>query len=106
MGVWAFNFGHLGFVLECQAQLNRMKKTLNLAVSGTSPEYQCSLKKLFEGLDEGKYFWRYYKDDDHLRSYVMNSFVHFLIDTCASLALLSRVDLTQPYLPSFLRLGS
>jgi hypothetical protein len=102
-GVWAFNLGHLGFVLQCIAQINKLIALLNATLAVGKLD-QDSLKAAFKDMQAGAYFWQFYKwNDPHLRSYIMNSFVHFFIDACASVALLTRVDgpLIQNHLPYF-----
>jgi hypothetical protein len=104
LGVWAFNLGHLGFVLQCVAQLNKLSVVLNAALH--KPEdYENSLNDALEGMQEGGMFWKFLKQGKDLRSYRMNCFVHFFIDTCASVALLIRIDnqWLQNHIPSFLR---
>ena len=114
LGVWAFNFGHLSFVLECVAQLNKLGDALKAAVDNEPNDqsklqkasYQSALQKALEEMQKGGWFWRHFKrEEKHLKSYVMNSFVHFLIDICASLALLIRVDnpWIQDRVPDFLK---
>jgi len=39
-GVWAFNFGHLGFVLRCVAQLNKLTIVLNAAIEENKNKYR------------------------------------------------------------------
>jgi hypothetical protein len=106
-GVWAFNLGHLGFVLQCINQLNKLSAVLNAALAGKESEYRESLKFALGDMQAGAWFWRFYKRGKHLISYVTNSFVHFLIDVCASAALLIRVDSPwiQEHLPISLKMA-
>ena len=99
-GVWAFNLGHLGFVLRCVDQLHRLGVVLNTALDGNEVAYEKSLSRAFRDMSGGgEFFWRYYKRGLRPRgSYIVNSFVHFFIDTCASVALVIRID--NPWLHS------
>jgi hypothetical protein len=90
-GVWAFNIGHLGFVLQCVAHLNKLSVVLNAAVDGEEAIYKAGLRRAFESMQEGSYFWRFDRKEGP-RSYGMNIFVHLFIDVCASIALLARVE--------------
>jgi hypothetical protein len=104
-GVWAFNLGHLGFVLQCVAQLNRLSIALNAAFRGDEEEtYDIAVRDAFENIEEGTLFWRLLGKNTHLRSYRVNTFVHLFIDTCASVALLIRIGWIQDRLPQFLQL--
>jgi hypothetical protein len=89
-GVWAFNIGHLGFVLQCVVQLNRLTDALNAALDDDA-SYKDKLRHALKDMQEGTLFWRPFREKTGLRSYGMNIFVHFFIDTCASIALLMRV---------------
>jgi hypothetical protein len=104
-GVWAFNLGHLGFVLQCVAQLDKLSIALNAALQGKEEDYESAVKCALEGMHEGEMFWKFLKRRRGLRSYRMNCFVHFFIDTCASVALLIRINnpWIQHHIPSFLR---
>jgi hypothetical protein len=90
-GVWAFNLGHLGFVLQCMAQLNRLSVVMDAVLRHNKETYQTALHHAFRDIGEGIFFWKLVRGE-HGRSYRMNIFVHFFIDICASAALLSRVD--------------
>lgn len=105
LGVWAFNLGHLGFVLRCVDQLNKLTAVLNAAIEDKKPKYELELKAAFENMLEGSHFWHFLGRSGHPRSYGWNIFVHFWIDVCASAALLVRVDSPwiQRHLPEFLR---
>jgi hypothetical protein len=99
-GVWAFNFGHLGFVLQCVAQLQTLREVLKAAVTNNRVAYEETLKETINHMEEGGIFLGYYFRKGPKSSYFMNSFVHFFIDTCASIALLIRVD--NPWLKAHL----
>ena len=99
-GVWAFNFGHLGFVLQCITQLTALRDVLKAAATNDKVAYEEALKQAINQMEEGGIFLRYYLRKDQKSSYFMNSFVHFFIDTCASIALLIRVD--NPWLKAYL----
>jgi len=87
LGAWAFNFGHLGFVLTCVAQLNRLTAALD-AVLKEDTKSGDLLKSAFTYTEVSTWFWkkRYVGE-----GYFWNCFVHVFIDVCASLALLARV---------------
>jgi hypothetical protein len=104
-GVWAFNFGHLGFVLQCVSQLEKLSEVLKFVLQNKKEQYISELNVAFEKMEEGAYFWHFLGSGEHLRSYRMNMFVHFFIDTCASAALLFRLDWASlpSHIPSFLR---
>ena len=95
----------LGFVLQCVAQLDKLSIALNAALQGKEEDYESAVKCALEGMHEGEMFWKFLKRRRGLRSYRMNCFVHFFIDTCASVALLIRIDnpWIQHHIPSFLR---
>jgi len=71
---------------------------LNTVLKGDKVSYANSLSEAFRDMSEGGehfwrfYFWRYYRSGPFLGSYITNSCVHFSIDTCASVALLIRID--------------
>jgi hypothetical protein len=89
VGVWTFNLGHLGFVLQCVNQLNQLTQVLDAALR-TPMAYGERLRKAVENIQEGALFWSFLKSGEP-RSYIGNIAVHLLIDTCASAALLTRV---------------
>jgi hypothetical protein len=88
IGAWAFNIGHLGFVLTCVAQLNRLTDALD-AVLKEDKESGKLLKNAFTYTAFSTWFW---KKGDVGKGYLWNFVVHLLIDVCASLALLARVS--------------
>jgi hypothetical protein len=99
-GVWIFNLGHLGFVLQCVDQLNRLSRALSIALrdaqaedqkKSQQAEYQKALRDAFEEMHEGSLFWNYFRRAEQGRSYITNTLVHLGIDVCASIALLIRV---------------
>lgn len=102
-GVWAFNFGHLGFVLRCADQLDKLRVVMNAAMKGDKNTYQSSLLDAFEDMREGES-----PKSLFCKLFNMNTRVHLFIDTCASVALLIRVDSPwiQNYVPSFLKAAS
>jgi hypothetical protein len=89
VGVWTFNLGHLGFVLQCVNQLNQLTHVLDAALR-TPGAYGERLRNAVENIQEGALFWSFFKGGEP-RSYIGNIAVHLLIDTCASVALLTRV---------------
>jgi hypothetical protein len=104
LGVWAFNLGHLCFVLGCVAQLNRLKIVLDAAVHENKQEFFSSLKVVLGKMQEDSLVSRLSDPGHPKRGYLMNSFVHLFIDSCASAALLARVDnpWIRDHIPSFL----
>lgn len=90
-GVWAFNFGHLGFVLQCMSQLEKMSLVLSAALGGRQHEYDSTLRAALTNFGEGAWFWRFFKQTSDRRNYRMNILVHLWIDLCASAALIVRV---------------
>jgi hypothetical protein len=99
-GVWAFNFGHLGFVLQCIVQLGTLREVLAAAGTNDKAAYEKELKQAINQMEEGGIFLGYYFRKGPKWSYFMNSFVHFFIDICASMALLLRVN--DPWLKAHL----
>jgi hypothetical protein len=98
-GVWAFNFGHLGFVLQCVAELNKLGMALRAASRGDGREsYDKAVKDAFQKIGAGDFFWHFLGRSMNGQGYRMNTFVHLFIDTCASIALLIRVDWIQDHL--------
>jgi hypothetical protein len=91
-GVWAFNLGHLSFVVQCTDQLNRLTAALNAALDGDPNKYKTALQNAFRNMEESCISWKFGRDESYPRSYIRNAFVHLFIDTCASIALLMRVD--------------
>jgi hypothetical protein len=104
-GVWAFNFGHLGFVLQCITQLKALRAALKVSFTNDKDAYRDALKRTIDQMEEGGFFLSYYFRKGPKETFFMNSFVHFFIDTCASLALIVRVDNAwlQGQIPAFLR---
>jgi hypothetical protein len=91
VGVWMFNLGHLGFVLRCVEQLDKLGCALTAALNGEQAKYQTELGNAVGDMREGGFFWQFHKRQGQTRSYLLNTTVHLVIDTCASVALLTRV---------------
>jgi hypothetical protein len=91
LGFWAFNIGHLGFVLECFAQLNRLKSVLNAVLHEDPEEYEKEVRLALSNSGVVRPFWRLPSKADNRKGYIQNIAVHFFIDTCASAALLARI---------------
>jgi len=89
VGVWTFNLGHLGFVLRCVNQVNLLTHVLDAALRSPCT-YEERLRRAVENIKEGALFWSFLKRGEP-RSYLGNTTVHLVIDTCASVALLTRV---------------
>ena len=94
-GVWAFNFGHLGFVLSCVRQISLLREALNLKLAGNNAEFLEAARKALGNMSEGDFFWRFFEDKAGRSKYVMNTLVHFFIDICASVALLFRAGILK-----------
>jgi len=95
-GVWMFNIGHLGFVLKCVEQLNKLTIALEAALRDNKQEFETAMKSALSDMGVGLYFWRTFGATRGHSSYFMNSLVHFWIDICASAALLWRAGML-PY---------
>jgi hypothetical protein len=91
-GVWAFNLGHLGFVLQCAAQLDKLGVALKAAIDDNRAAYDAAVRSAFENVKEGDLFWDRVRERAHTRNYKMNCFVHLFIDVCASVALILRIN--------------
>jgi uncharacterized Zn-finger protein len=61
-GVWAFNLGHLGFVLQCVAQLKKLSVVLNAALDDNRKKYQSALQDASEICRQGACFGGYIKE--------------------------------------------
>ncbi|GAA0576984.1 hypothetical protein GCM10009416_14480 [Craurococcus roseus] len=96
LGVWAFNLGHLGFLLQCLKQINELRAALCHGLDQNDQQYGSKLKVALNDLQQGDFFWRFYRLRDGRGGYVMNSAVHFFIDACASLALIRRMGNPAP----------
>jgi hypothetical protein len=92
-GVWAFNLGHLSFLLRCADQLNKLRAVLIAALDDNNEEYQSALRDTFRDMSEVGLSPRI-KQGCYSRACFWNrtTFVHIFIDICASVALLIRVD--------------
>lgn len=92
IGVWAFNIGHLSFLLRCADQLDNLKDILLAALENDTKKYLDTLRKTFKKISEvglpenykGCYTWTYFMN--------RTTYVHLLIDTCATAALVLRID--------------
>jgi hypothetical protein len=73
---------------------------LKAAATNDKVAYEEALKQAINQMKEGGIFLGYYFGKDRKSSYFMNSFVYSFIDTCASIALLIRVD--NPWLKAHL----
>lgn len=104
-GFWAFNLGHLSFVLACLADLGRLKRALNAVATGNAAAYEAAVRNIIGEMSEARRFWRELPPADRRFAPVMNIVVHLFIDLCASIALLARVDnpWIQHHMPAFLK---
>jgi hypothetical protein len=104
-GFWAFNLGHLSFVLACLADLGRLKHALNAVATGNAAAYESAVRTTVSEISEARRLWRALPPTDSRFVYRMNIAVHLFIDLCASIALLARTDnpWIQHYLPDFLK---
>jgi hypothetical protein len=93
LGVWAFNLGHLGFVLSCVRQINEMKAALDLILAVDAEKFWQTARNALAHMNEGQYIWKYYADKKRRATYITNTVVHLFIDICASIALLFRAGL-------------
>jgi hypothetical protein len=96
-GVWAFNFGHLGFVLSCVRQISLLRQALSHKLAGHTAEYIQVSRNAIGNMNEADFFWRFYGDKEDRSKYIMNTLTHFFIDGCASLALLFRAGILTLY---------
>ena len=96
LGFWTFNLGHLGFVLQCVRQLDRLQRLLLLSVSADRDLYDAEVKGFFHAISESSFFWEVRRETPESRSYFWNFTVHILIDVCASLALMLRAGVPVP----------
>jgi hypothetical protein len=104
-GFWAFNLGHLSFVLACLGDLARLKRALTAVATGNAAAYESAVRDIIGEISEARRFWREFPPADRRFAYAMNIAVHLFIDLCASIALLARVDnpWIQHHLPAFLK---
>jgi hypothetical protein len=91
VGVWAFNLGHLAFVWACVAQLNRLRSALDAAIK-SDPDQRQLLAEAVARMSTADFFWQYWDEKNTRQGFLINSFVHLLIDCCASGALIFRMS--------------
>jgi hypothetical protein len=105
LAVWAFNLGHLGFVLQCVDQLDKLDLALKAAFRNRPDEFYGAVQDAFTDTHEGEIFWNKLGSVPGVRSYRWNIFVHLFIDTCASLSIVMRMnnDWVQSHLPGFMQ---
>lgn len=104
-GFWAFNLGHLGFVLASLADLGQLKRALQAVAAGSPAAYEDAVREVIGGMSEARPFWRGIPPKGSRFAHVTNIAVHLFIDLCASVALLARVDnpWIQHHMPAFLK---
>ncbi|WP_036308479.1 hypothetical protein, partial [Methyloglobulus morosus] len=92
-GVWAFNLGHLNFLLRCADQLEKLRTVLIAALDNNNEKYQSALHDAFRNMSEVGLSERA-RQGCYSRAYFWNrtTGVHLFIDLCASVALLIRVS--------------
>ena len=90
-GVWAFNLGHLAFIVACVSQLNRLTHALDAALDGDEVNRGRLTKEAFRDMHVADLFWKLPATARARRGYVSNSLVHLFIDVAASLALYFRM---------------
>jgi len=102
--VWLFNFGHLSFVLECIGEANKLSTALEAALNKDKVRYEESLYSALKETHQTGIFWTHFNKENRLKSHVTNTLVHLNIDTCASIALLVRIndEWIQNHLPVFM----
>ena len=93
LGVWAFNLGHLGFVLSCVQQISKLRVALDHSLAGDTLKFKDTARDALADMNEAAYFWTFYANKRDRSKYIMNTLVHLFIDCCASIALLSRANL-------------
>jgi hypothetical protein len=105
VGFWLFNIGHLGFILQCVAQLGAFRAALEQIALNDKVQYRQKLNAALYEMHEGRWFWNAYRHSMGRFNYHMQWVVHISIDICATLALLLRVDdpVLQSHFPAFLR---
>ncbi len=91
-GVWAFNLGHLNFLLRCADQLEKLRAVLIAALDNNNEKYQSALREAFRNMSEVGLSERA-RQGRYSRAYFFNrtTYVHLFIDLCASVALLIRI---------------
>ena len=92
LGVWAFNLGHLGFVLSCVQQISKLRFALNHRLAGTE-KFKEAARDALADMQESDFFWRFYANKRDRSKYILNTLTHVIIDSCASIALLYRASL-------------
>jgi hypothetical protein len=92
-GFWAFNIGHLAFVLECQVQTDSLRAALRIALAEgmDSKKYDGAIRFALLDVQEARVFWRPPPEPTDREIYFRNILVHLFIDACASAAFLLRV---------------
>jgi len=93
VGVWAFNVGHLGFVLSCVQQISKLRVALNHSLAGETQKFKEAARDALADMKESDFFWTFYGNKRDRSKYILNSLTHLVIDSCASIALLYRASL-------------
>jgi len=65
-GVWAFNLGHLGFVLQCVTELNRLTIVLNAALDENMEAYRSALQGAFRIWQREPFFGAFLNKENNL----------------------------------------
>src|SRR5580704_695360 len=55
-GVWMFNVGHLGFVLQCVAQLNKLRNALDATLSYDVSRFEKAVRVVLADTGVGLFF--------------------------------------------------
>jgi hypothetical protein len=92
-GVWMFNIGHLGFVIQCVAQLNKLRNALDTAFSNDRACFYKAAKAALTDMGVATFFWSRFDKKPGNAYFLLNIIVHLWIDICASLALLYRANM-------------
>jgi len=94
-GVWAFNLGHLNFLLRCADQLEKLRTVLIAAMDNKNEIYQTTLRDVLTNMSEVGLSERA-KQGSYSPGYFLNrtTYVHLFIDVCASVALLIRIGIS------------
>ena len=92
LAVWAFNIGHLGFLLACARQISDLHKALVASIAGDDAAFNLHLTKALDGInDTAVAVWALFRAGVRRREFFWPCFVHIFIDVCASIGLLVRV---------------
>jgi hypothetical protein len=95
LGVWAFDIGHLSMILQCIKQ----KMAIENEIAGDAQlgdDEKQSIARMIDGNEEDMVDRIYDRLFGWAKPASIATFVHILIDCCASMALLLRVNWYSP----------